>query len=101
MDHPSFNIGISQLITPSNEQIFESEHSNLTKQRSKSLHATTLMANRTSTKRKLKTEWGHHLKQRMQKLKRKGVERLPLPFSDQHYPWYVFLLLLILDIVEK
>ncbi|KAG5630332.1 hypothetical protein H5410_002049 [Solanum commersonii] len=71
MDHPSFNIGISQLITPNNEQIFESEHPNLNEQSSKSLHATTLMANRTSSKRKSKTKVGSSSKEKDAKTKKK------------------------------
>ncbi|KAG5630566.1 hypothetical protein H5410_002283 [Solanum commersonii] len=89
MDHPSFNIGISQLITPNNEQIFESEHPNLTEQRSKSLHATTLMANRTSTNRKSKTEVGSSSKANDAKTKKKRGRRVAPPISQPTLPMHI------------
>ncbi|KAG5625294.1 hypothetical protein H5410_010512 [Solanum commersonii] len=86
MDHPFFNIGISQLITPNNEQIFESEHPNLTEQRSKSLHATSLMANRVSTKRKLKTEVGSSSKANDAETKKKRGRKVAPPISRPTLP---------------
>ncbi|KAG5618754.1 hypothetical protein H5410_018578 [Solanum commersonii] len=71
MDHPSFNIGISQIITPNNDQIFDSDDPNCAEQRSKSLHALALMANQTSTERKPKKEVGASSKAKDAKTQKK------------------------------
>ncbi|KAG5630327.1 hypothetical protein H5410_002044 [Solanum commersonii] len=91
IDHPYFNIGISQLITPNNEQIFEYEHPNLNEQRSKSLHITALMANRTASKRKSKMKVGSSSKAKDAKTKKKRGRKVAPPNFRPTLPMMVIL----------
>ncbi|KAG5626552.1 hypothetical protein H5410_011770 [Solanum commersonii] len=86
MDHPSFNIGISQIITPNNDQIFYSEDPNWTEQRSKSLHDPALMANQSSTKRKSKKEVEASSKAKDAKTQKKRDRKAAPPISRPTLP---------------
>jgi len=101
MDHPSFNIGISQIITPNNDQIFDSEDPNWAEQRSKSLHPPTLMANQTSTKRKSKKEVGALSKAKDAKTQKKRDRNVAPPISRPTLPIVCISFAFNLDIVEK
>ncbi|KAH0750537.1 hypothetical protein KY290_029769 [Solanum tuberosum] len=56
MDHPSFSIGITQIVTPNSNRIFDYEDLNWAENRSKSLHDPLTMAKQSSKKSKAKKE---------------------------------------------
>jgi len=101
MDHLSFNIGISQIITPNNDQIFYSEDSNWAEQRSKSLHDPALMANQSSTKRKSKKEVEASSKAKNAKTQKKRDRKVAPPISRPTLPMVCISFAFNLDIVEK
>jgi len=101
MDHPSFNIEISQIITPNNDQIFYSEDPNWVEHRSKSLHAPALMANQTSMKRKSKKEVGASSKAKDAKTQKKRGRKVAPPISRPTLPMVCISFAFNLDIVEK
>ena len=90
MDAPSFSIGITQIVTPNTNRIFDSDNPKWTKNRSKKLQDPLTMVNQSSEKAKAKKDVPASSKAKVEKQQKKEVERLSLPYLNLHYPVYVF-----------
>ncbi|KAG5626944.1 hypothetical protein H5410_012162 [Solanum commersonii] len=78
MEHPSFSIGITQIVTANTNRISDYEDPNGAKNMSNRLHDPITMAKQSSKKSKAKNE-AHA------KTPKKRVERLPRPYPYLHY----------------
>uniref|UniRef100_M1BHR8 Ulp1 protease family, C-terminal catalytic domain containing protein n=1 Tax=Solanum tuberosum TaxID=4113 RepID=M1BHR8_SOLTU len=86
MDHPSFNIGIFQIITPNNDRIFDYEDLNWAELTSKRLHDPAIMANQSSKKRKSKKEVIASSRAKDAKTQKKRGRKVAPPISRPTLP---------------
>ncbi|KAG5614871.1 hypothetical protein H5410_014695 [Solanum commersonii] len=79
MDHPSFSIGITQIITPNSNRIFDYEDPNWAENRSKSLHDPLTMAKQSSKKSKAKKEAHAKTPKKRGRKVARAISRFALP----------------------